>query len=90
MISPVTGNGMSMALQAGELAARWIAGYSVGALTWEEAKAALAREARARFARRLTWGWRVHQLLFSKPGRAALRWVGQLDWAWQRIYAATR
>ena len=90
MISPITGNGMSMALQAGELAARPIASYSAGAIRWEEARTAVAQETNARFARRLAWGFRLQQLLFSHTGRTVLRFMSGADWAWRRVFAATR
>jgi flavin-dependent dehydrogenase len=90
MISPVTGNGMSMALEAGELAAEWMAAYSQGGLRWDDARLGLALAADRLFEARLRWGWRLHQLVFSSFGRAALMTVARLDWTWRRLFAVTR
>jgi menaquinone-9 beta-reductase len=90
MISPLTGNGMSMAFQAGELAAEWMAAYSRGELAWDDARIGLALAADSLFERRLKWGWRLHQLVFSKFGRSALMTVARLDWTRRHLFAVTR
>lgn len=90
MISPVTGNGMSMALQAGELAAKWLSAYSTGELTWADARDGLGRSLDTLFAGRLRWGWWLNQLLFSGRGRGALFWVLKSGWAWRAVFGSTR
>ena len=64
MIAPMTGNGMSMALESAELALRPLVGYSRGRSGWNEAKAEVARLFNTRFGRRLRRAAALQQLLF--------------------------
>ena len=64
MIPPVTGNGMSMAFEAAELAIDPLADYSRGVLTWSDAQQAIARACDERFAQRLTWARWLQKLMF--------------------------
>ena len=91
MIPPVTGNGMSMALEAAELAIAPLAGYSSGAWSWQQARAAIAQACDARFAQRLTWASRLQKLMFVPGiftvfGSIALR----SERLWRALFTRTR
>lgn len=90
MISPLTGNGMSMALQAAETGGPWIEGYSKGTLTWDEARDGLADALDSLFRQRLWWGWRLHQSVFSRVGQVAVMAGLRCPWIWRGLVAATR
>jgi len=91
MIPPATGNGMSMAFEAAELAIDPLSKYSCGALGWSDAQQTIARECDRRFARRLTWARYLQKLIFM-PGMCgpiaamALR----SDWLWGAFFTRTR
>jgi len=91
MIPPATGNGMSMAFEAAELAVAPLVRYSRGELSWAQAREAVARACDRAFARRLAWaGWL--QLLLTAPafrgrlGQALIRSAR----VWQLMFAGTR
>ncbi len=91
MIPPITGNGMSMALESAAIAAEPVAAFSQRKLSWSEARLAIARACDAAFARRLAWARFAQWLLFSPllENRAA----GVLlrsDWLWNLLFARTR
>ena len=90
MISPVTGNGMSMALEAADLAAPALSAYSFGQLDWLAARAQVAQACDARFAGRLYWASCLHRALFHPMKRAALLFAGRSPWAWRIAYQLTR
>jgi menaquinone-9 beta-reductase len=90
MISPITGNGMSMALEAAELAAPFLAAYSHGQVDWATARACAAKACDSRFVRRLAWGARLHRALFSPAARAALLVAGRSMWVWRTALHLTR
>jgi flavin-dependent dehydrogenase len=73
MIPPFTGNGMSMAFQAAEIAVHHLASWSQGRLTWQQAHNATAVSMRRRFRRRLTVAQAVHPLFFQSAGRTCVR-----------------
>src|SRR5580658_6543762 len=56
MIAPLTGNGMSMALESASIAAGPLGAYSRGELTWDEARVKIASQCDGVFRRRLRWG----------------------------------
>jgi 2-polyprenyl-6-methoxyphenol hydroxylase-like FAD-dependent oxidoreductase len=91
MIPPATGNGMSMAFEAAELAIDPLSKYSCGALAWSDAQQTIARACDRRFARRLTWARCLQNLIFM-PGMCgpiaamALR----SDWLWGAFFTRTR
>jgi 2-polyprenyl-6-methoxyphenol hydroxylase-like FAD-dependent oxidoreductase len=91
MIPPVTGNGMSMAFEAAEMAITPLAAYSRGEISWLEARQTVARACDAAFARRLAWAQWVQRSMFAPAlqgslGQLVLRW----DWLWQLLFARTR
>jgi flavin-dependent dehydrogenase len=91
MIPPATGNGMSMAFEAAELAIDPLARYSCGALAWNDAQQTVARECDRRFARRLTWARRLQELIFLPGMRGTLAVVAlRSDWLWDAFYTRTR
>jgi len=91
MIPPVTGNGMSMAIEAAEIAIRPLAAYSGGEITWTQAKRAIARGCDSAFAQRLTWAQWLHWMMFTPVLRAGLgRLALNSDWLWRTMFGRTR
>ncbi len=65
MIPPVTGNGMSMAIESAEIAAGAIEKFYTGSLTWLEAQKQIATACDQRFATRLRWASWMQKAIFS-------------------------
>jgi 2-polyprenyl-6-methoxyphenol hydroxylase-like FAD-dependent oxidoreductase len=91
MIPPVTGNGMSMAFEAAELAITPLAAYSRGEGSWDAARRIVAAACDQPFARRLTWARWLQWMMFTpllrgRVGSAAL----QSEWLWRTMFACTR
>jgi 2-polyprenyl-6-methoxyphenol hydroxylase-like FAD-dependent oxidoreductase len=91
MIPPVTGNGMSMAFEAAELAIEPLAGYSQGDLSWSCAQQQIARACDSQFASRLRWAqwlqWMMFSPLFQNHlGSLAVR----SQFAWNILFHHTR
>ena len=91
MIPPVTGNGMSMAFEAAELAIGPLAAYSRGECSWSEARQNVATACDRAFARRLAWARWLQWMMFTPllrgwPGSVALR----SDLLWRTLFARTR
>ena len=83
MTPPVTGNGMSMAFESAELALGPLKEFSLGRLSWNDAKARALREFKETFSRRLwraTWLERgifqrgIRTMLFPVAARSTLFW----------------
>jgi flavin-dependent dehydrogenase len=91
-IAPFLGEGMSMAMESGRLAALWTAAALSGTgVAAHVAIAAYAREWRRRFRGRLTTGRALHGLLLSpRASVVAVRALGLLPGAADRIVRATR
>ncbi len=91
MIPPVTGNGMSMAFEAAELALDPLAGYARGEISWSAARQLVAAACDRAFARRLTWARLLQWLIFLPLLR---RWPGSLSLRSQflcrSLFACTR
>jgi flavin-dependent dehydrogenase len=91
MIPPVTGNGMSMALESAELAAPPLMAYCLGEVSWSCAQQQIARACDLAFERRLRWGRRVQFLMFAS---ARWGWVSSLAlqslWLWRALFNSTR
>jgi menaquinone-9 beta-reductase len=91
MIPPVTGNGMSMALESAAWAAPSLAAYSQGEISWDQAWLTIADLRRARFARRLRWANWLQSLLLHRRTRAlALQLADRSDWLWRLFFRQTR
>ena len=69
MIPPFTGNGMTMALQSGLLAADPLAAWSAGAISWREAGRRIRVEHRRRFSRRLRWALFLQSVMLRRSTR---------------------
>jgi menaquinone-9 beta-reductase len=72
MIPPLTGNGMSMALESAEAALPFVRKYAHGGISWAECLAAHNRYWRARFSGRLRWAAFVQRLIFRPIGQSFL------------------
>lgn len=91
MIPPITGNGMSMALEAAAMAVDFIAAYSQGEMAWAESKAAVARKVDERFARRLAWARLLQELAFRPVLRAiSLCSLFSSETLWRWAFQRTR
>jgi 2-polyprenyl-6-methoxyphenol hydroxylase-like FAD-dependent oxidoreductase len=91
MIPPVTGNGMSLAIESAELAIEPLAAYSRGETIWAEVRQGIARACDVAFARRLAWARWLQRLMLApllqgRLGVPALR----SDWLWRAMYNRTR
>jgi 2-polyprenyl-6-methoxyphenol hydroxylase-like FAD-dependent oxidoreductase len=91
MIPPVTGNGMSMAFEAAQLATEPVAAYSRGECDWRETKRIIARACDKAFAQRLAWARRLQWLMFSPlMCSPAIGVVLNSAWLWKVMFSRTR
>jgi 2-polyprenyl-6-methoxyphenol hydroxylase-like FAD-dependent oxidoreductase len=91
MIPPVTGNGMSMAFEAAELAIGPLADYSRGGSSWSEARQRVAEACDHAFARRLFWARWLQWLMFTPLLRGQLgSAVLHSDAVWRTMFTRTR
>jgi menaquinone-9 beta-reductase len=91
MIPPVTGNGMSMALESAAWAVPWLVAYSRGEVPWDQARLEISRRCHAGFARRLRWAGWLQSLLLSRHTRdVALTLADRSDWLWRMFFHQTR
>ncbi len=91
MIPPVTGNGMSMAFEAAELAIEPLAAHSRGEITWAQARQTIARSCDKAFAQRLRWAIWLQWMMFAPVLRTSLgALVLNSDWLWRTMFARTR
>jgi flavin-dependent dehydrogenase len=92
MIPPVTGNGMSMAFEAAELAIEPLQAYSCGEIPWKRARELVSLRCDETFARRLKWARALQWMMMLAPSLAtspvsvALR----SDLLWRTMFARTR
>ena len=91
MIPPVTGNGMSMAFEAAELAIGPLTVYSRGEGSWNAARQIVAASCDGAFAQRLTWARWLQWMMFTPLLR---KWpssfVLRSDRLWRTMFAHTR
>lgn len=91
MIPPVTGNGMSMAFEAAELALGPILAYARGELTWGAACRAAGRDCDEAFGKRLLWARRLQAMMFSPALSGRLGSVVlNSRWLWRLVFTRTR
>ena len=91
MTPPVTGNGMSMALESAEIAIEPLAAYSEGRLDWAAARGQIARRCDSAFARRLAWARRLQWMMISPALQGRLgTMLLRSEWLWRFMYARTR
>lgn len=91
MIPPVTGNGMSIALESASLAAPRLSAWSQGEVTWESARTALNDDWERTFGRRLKWAGALQTAVMSPVVRRL--WVLVFPWMpglWRLAYSRTR
>jgi menaquinone-9 beta-reductase len=91
MIPPVTGNGMSMAFEAAEMAIGPLAAYSRGDSSWSQARQSVAAACDHAFAPRLAWARCLQWMMFTPLLRG---WPGSLALhsalLWRIMLARTR
>ena len=91
MIPPVTGNGMSMAIESAELAVEPLAAWSRGEMSWTEARKRIAQDCDRQFSRRLRWAnWLQRLLLAPALQNPLLTLVSHGDWLWRMTFERTR
>src|SRR5690606_42056174 len=72
MIPPMTGNGMSIALESAVMAAPILRDYSSGQLNWPQAVGSTSQSCEKLLRRRLTSAAWLQKLCFSRAGRMGL------------------
>ena len=77
MIPPFTGNGMSMAFEAAELALDPLGEWSDGYLDWSGCRVAIRAALHRRFRRRLAAAGAMHPLLMNGGGRQLVASLGR-------------
>ena len=82
MPAPLTGNGMSMAFEAAELAVEPLMEFASGAIDWNSTILRIRAAQRERFEARLKWSFLLHKLLFSGAGTLLASTVGAMCWPW--------
>jgi 2-polyprenyl-6-methoxyphenol hydroxylase-like FAD-dependent oxidoreductase len=90
MIPPVTGNGMSIALESAEMAIEPLSAFSQGKTPWTQTKRAIARRCDKRFARRLAWARLLQWLMFAVVPRKCGRVALSSNLLWQLMFKMTR
>jgi 2-polyprenyl-6-methoxyphenol hydroxylase-like FAD-dependent oxidoreductase len=91
MIPPITGNGMSMALESAELAIEPLIAWSRGKISWAETQSRIARCCDAAFARRLFWAkWLQRCVLTPSLQNVLIMLVGRSNWFWRTAFEHTR
>ena len=91
MIAPVTGNGMSMALEAADLALDPLVRYSVGVADWDITRHTITDACNQRFATRLRVAAQLQWLIFQPLGWRALRTIlGRFPAGLRLFFAGTR
>lgn len=91
MIPPLTGNGMSMAVESALIAAGPLTEFARGRRSWNEATTSIASALQGAFASRLRWAAKLHGALFRQSAaRALLPLVFRLPPAWNQAFALTR
>jgi menaquinone-9 beta-reductase len=91
MTPPVTGNGMSMAFEAAELALEPLTRYSQGNPSWADTQRRIALACDAAFTRRLAWARMLQWLMISPVSRGPLgAALLRSQWLWAIMFSKTR
>ena len=91
LIPPFTGNGMSMAFEAADLAVAPLTRYSRGQLGWEAAAHAVRAACRKRFAQRLACSRLLHSFVFRPMAQRGLGFlIFRFEAPWRLAFARTR
>ena len=69
MTPPITGNGMSMALESAELAVQPLISYCRAERAWDEARKEIAKQCNRRFRQRLLVAALLHRAMFHPVAR---------------------
>lgn len=72
MIPPLTGNGMSLAVESAALSAPVLREYARGTKVWEEVLGEVSQRCKKRFERRLLFAAILQRLAFNRAGRGVL------------------
>jgi flavin-dependent dehydrogenase len=88
MPAPLTGNGMSMAFEAAELAVEPLVEFARGSLDWDSTMLNIRAAQRKRFEARLKWSAFLHKFLFSGIGELFAPTMGAL--CWRGLFRRTR
>ena len=91
MTPPVTGNGMSMALESAEMAVEPLAAYSAGRQDWPAAQRQIGQRCDAVFSRRLAWARLLQWMMISSAlqGRTGAMLL-RSERLWRFMFAQTR
>lgn len=91
MIPPVTGNGMSMAVECATMAAESLEQFAKGCVTWASAVEQVGSNLKSKFRSRLKWAARFHRVLFHEQWRhSMLPLVTRNQLGWRRAFQLTR
>lgn len=91
MIPPVTGNGMSLALESADLAVDPLAEFAEGKLTWALSSRSVLTACRREFRSRLYWADWLHAALFAPALRdRILPFVASSETLWRLFFRFTR
>lgn len=91
MISPFSGNGMSLAFESAELAVQPLAAYAAGKSSWAQAQQIIALACDTAFKSRLRWTWAIQRALFQPVLPRLLLWlVSRSDALWRQLFERTR
>jgi flavin-dependent dehydrogenase len=91
MIPPVTGNGMSMALESAELAVTPLVAWSRSETSWNDTREKITRDCDAAFARRLMWAkWLQRLVLTPSLQNPLITLATHSDWFWRMAFERTR
>jgi len=91
MIPPVTGNGMSMALESAQMSAPPLLEFSRGHASWRETRDTIARRCDDAFAGRLLWaGWMQKALFTPHLSTTILNLGATSETIWRLLFAKTR
>jgi 2-polyprenyl-6-methoxyphenol hydroxylase-like FAD-dependent oxidoreductase len=90
-IPPITGNGMSMAIESAELAALCLTDYSSGAQTWDETQKRLRTGLSNAFQRRLFWAGKLQRFLLGSRSQWSVRMMVRASgWLARPLFHLTR
>ena len=91
IIPPLTGNGMSLALESAQRAVGPLTAFAEKTATWPQTCAAIHQAHRRSFRSRLQWAGVLQRLLFFPVvPPLALRLLHHSDSAWRLLFAVTR
>jgi flavin-dependent dehydrogenase len=89
MIPPITGNGMSMALESAACALSPLLRYANGWQEWRETTEEISRRLSGRFRQRLFWARLLHRAMFSR-GEPLTRLALLAPPLWRATFSLTR